>query len=116
MGARDEYKKVLTLCSIANYTQYRKVVLEVVKCHLAQSEYIEARDIITLLVLKDLPPDVYDTLDPVQIFKGSRQLGFLFLLAEEGIRQMKVAGFCSPSDLRAFDIKVSGVLEAGYLC
>ena len=111
VGARDEYDKVLKLCSIKNYTQYRKIVIEKAKCHISQGEFTDAREIIVLLILKDLPPDVYDSLDIVKIFRGSRELGFLLMLCDEGIRQIKRSGFSSSLQRRAFEIKSNGVLE-----
>ena len=89
------YDKMLVFFSFSNYTMYRKILVEKIKCYLAQGEYYAAYDLAELLALKDLPKSMHHCIhdlteiNVINILKVNREVGLFLMTANAMIVRLE---------------------------
>ena len=125
------YDKMLVFFSFSNYTMYRKILVEKIKCYLAQGEYYAAYDLAELLALKDLPKSmhycIYDLteINIINILKVNREVGLFLMTANAMIVRLEGRhthweenprigfGYKNAEQQRMYVLDARGVLQRG---
>jgi len=125
------YDKMLVFFSLSNYTMYRKILVEKIKCYLAQGEYYAAYELSELLALKDLPKSmhrcIYDLSDVniINILKANREVGLFLMTSNAMITRLEGRhthwelnprigfGYKNAEQQRMYALDARGVLQRG---
>ena len=125
------YDKMLVFFSFSNYTMYRKILVEKIKCYLAQGEYYAAYDLAELLALKDLPKSMHrcihdlTEINVINILKVNREVGLFLMTANAMIVRLEGRhthweenprigfGYKNSEQQRMYVLDARGVLQRG---
>jgi tetratricopeptide (TPR) repeat protein len=127
-GRYDEaiiiYDKLLILFSLSNYTMYRKITIEKLKCLIQKGDYLLATDLLGLLKLKDFPDDSDNDLSEIKdnellkILKLNKEIGLYILYVRAANKNLIKSGLGNFVQSRVLSLNKLGVLNAGkqYSC
>lgn len=110
---------------------YRKILVEKIKCYLAQGEYYAAYELSELLALKDLPKSmhrcIYDLTDVniINILKTNRAVGLFLMISNAMVTRLEGKhthwelnprvgfGYKNAEQQRMYNLDSRGVLHRG---
>ena len=118
------YDKLLILFSLSNYTMYRKITIEKLKCLIQKGDYLLATDLLGLLKLKDFPDDSDNDLSEIKdnellkILKLNKEIGLYILYIRALNKNLNKSGLGNFVQSRVHSLNKLGVLNAGkqYSC
>ena len=125
------YDKMLVFFSMNNYTMYRKILVEKIKCYLAQGEYYAAYELSEVLALKDLPKSMHNCIynltevNMINILKMNREVGLFLMTCRAMITRLEGKqtnwehnprigfGYNNAEQQRMYVLDARGVLQRG---
>ena len=106
-SALYEYNSLTRLCG---NSFHRQASIEVIKLHLAKSDYQEAKNHLVDIIEREVPKAERVFPEPSDILSNHRDLALLLMYNDAGLDQMKLVGYGAPRQSLVYSIQNNGVL------